>query len=299
MAITSVKFTPRAVPNEVAPSVRAYLDDQLRRLGELVNTATLREDDETIEGDWTFLGTVKIADAANSDFGEFSHDGTSFNFAFTNTFALNITGAGVHKQRGNFAFLDRWASNDHSDTLQSSFRSESGTGDAWSLVPEPGGTIAVTKKFGFHFTADEWFVDEDANLNVKAMLKVGAASELADDGTLMRLSQGIRANYVSATMGLADDATASITLPNGAIAAWVMLSTNTTGAGENSYALLWMFGTTFTSVIDSNAVTVSVGTGSNPDVDGDINIWAGSSGVISVKNRRGSFRYVTLHCFTN
>ena len=71
MAIT--EYIPRAVPNQAGPDVRAFLDDQLRRLAVMVNGAPMREEAETIDGDWTiagdweFTGDLVIPEAAVTD----------------------------------------------------------------------------------------------------------------------------------------------------------------------------------------------------------------------------------------
>lgn len=54
-------------------------------------------DDEPVVGHWTFTNAsgIDIYDAGGTDFGNLSHDGTDFNFAFTNAVDVNFTGAGA------------------------------------------------------------------------------------------------------------------------------------------------------------------------------------------------------------
>ena len=66
----------------------------------LISQSTIDEDDEIITGKWTFENDVdidngkilSIFDSTDTDKGAFSHDGTDFNLAFTNTTDWNITG---------------------------------------------------------------------------------------------------------------------------------------------------------------------------------------------------------------
>lgn len=60
------KLTPSAVPLDATPNLRKWLDDQMRRLQPLVNSAAQRDEDETIEGDWTFTGDVTLKSAGDA-----------------------------------------------------------------------------------------------------------------------------------------------------------------------------------------------------------------------------------------
>jgi hypothetical protein len=65
--VATTKYTPRPVPLQTAPEVRAYLDDQLRRLAVLANGAPQIAEAETITGDWTFSGELVIPEDAVTD----------------------------------------------------------------------------------------------------------------------------------------------------------------------------------------------------------------------------------------
>jgi hypothetical protein len=132
------------------------------------------------------------------------------------------------------------------------------------------------------------------NLNLLTSPYAVFSADLATINAQEFQAIGTKGGIYTKTLGLGDDATDTYTLP--ANGAWVFVTDQTTSAGTNDYALIYFFSTTVAIVVASNATTVSIGTGANPDVDGDINIWCGASGIISVKNRRGSFRYVTLTC---
>lgn len=246
MAITSVKFTPRAVPNEVAPSVRAYLDDQLRRLGELVNTATLREDDETIAGDWEFTGSLVVPQATIT-----AHES-----------ALTI----AETQITDGALLARVAA-------------------------------AETITGGWIFTH-------------AAGIRVGTAAskaQLTDDGSVFMLQAasvtGVAAISAAPTqaltmraMSLNDDATGTFTLPTGRNGGLLFITaTNTANVMTGEWAMLYVDDNiSITDIQLSNAAHWDTGDGSNNDTDGAINVWSATSGIVSVKNRRGTSRRIQL-----
>lgn len=62
--MTIEKFAPRSVPFQASPSLREYLDDQMRRLQPLINGAAQLEDDEVITGNWEFTGSLTIPEAS-------------------------------------------------------------------------------------------------------------------------------------------------------------------------------------------------------------------------------------------
>lgn len=62
MAIT--KFTPPQVPFQASDHLRAYLDEQMQSIAPLLNNAAQRNEDEIIEGDWTFSGAVLITNGS-------------------------------------------------------------------------------------------------------------------------------------------------------------------------------------------------------------------------------------------
>lgn len=96
---------------------------------------------------------------------------------------------------------------------------------------------------------------------------------------------------------LADDAsdTATFTLPRSQnTAIWFILTSGNT----SRVAIIKVAGTADTVEISGGAA-FSLGTNSNPDTDGDLNVWIQSSGVLGIKNRTGgnlgiSGMYITL-----
>lgn len=65
--MSAEKFTSRPVPSQASPALREYLEDQISRLQLLANGAALREEEETITGDWTFSGSLTIPQASVTD----------------------------------------------------------------------------------------------------------------------------------------------------------------------------------------------------------------------------------------
>lgn len=94
------------------------------------------------------------------------------------------------------------------------------------------------------------------------------------------------------TVTLADDA--SHTFENvGAYGIGII----TNNFGDTTQTIFAHDGNSFVEVYQGGATSANVtfGTTTNPDIDGDLNIWTASSGVISIKNRLGSSR--TFHLF--
>lgn len=69
-----------------------------------------------------------------------------------------------------------------------------------------------------------------------------------------------------------------------------------TGSTGDNASCVFRHGSSTTTSISAGA-NVSLGTSSNPDVDGNINIWSSATDIISVKNRLGSSRTFTLYTF--
>lgn len=92
---------------------------------------------------------------------------------------------------------------------------------------------------------------------------------------------------ISQEISIADDATATFPVNSG-----VILITSSYGAV--STGMFYVFQNSEQANIYA-AANVSVGNGSNPDVDGNANYWKSAAGTLSIKNRLGSTRsfYVT------
>jgi hypothetical protein len=69
-----------------------------------------------------------------------------------------------------------------------------------------------------------------------------------------------------------------------------------TGSTGDNASCVFRHGSSTTTSISAGA-NVSLGTSSNPDVDGNVNIWSSSADIISIKNRLGSSRTFTLYTF--
>ena len=82
-----------------------------------------------------------------------------------------------------------------------------------------------------------------------------------------------------------DDATITFTLPRATGMIFI-----TANFSAYTAMILGCSGTTLNQISPDNG-HVDVGlTGTNPDTDGDMNVWLSSSGVLSIKNRLGSAR---------
>ena len=89
----------------------------------------------------------------------------------------------------------------------------------------------------------------------------------------------------------ADDDTVTITIPNGMDGGFVFLVAQSTSAAETGqHGAVFYFANT-TMIPMFTHTNWSFGSGSNPDVDGDHNVWRSGEATISIKNRRGTARY--------
>lgn len=150
-------------------------------------------------------------------------------------------------------------------------------------------------------------LDFNGAVDISGAVTFGSGvANLNDDGTALTLSSGsstlvaeVKASAIQSlsmsALSLADDATGTFTLPSsrqGGLLFLTASSVNNVMTGE--YAILYVDDTTGITEIAVSAGLISSGAGSNPDVDGDINVWSGTTGVISVKNRRGASRRIQL-----
>lgn len=92
---------------------------------------------------------------------------------------------------------------------------------------------------------------------------------------------------------LADDATYAF--PRRGYLGFASIRMLTTSFGDSASCVFRHGSSTTTSI--SAGANVSLGTSTNPDVDGNVNIWSSSSDIISIKNRLGSSRVFTLYTF--
>lgn len=94
---------------------------------------------------------------------------------------------------------------------------------------------------------------------------------------------------------IADDGTDTWALECDGGIYWVMAGSTT--ASEVHYLNAnWNTTTTHSTISTNGATHFALGTGSNPDTDGDHNIWFTNGGkTLNIKNRRGSSRYYCVY----
>ncbi len=99
---------------------------------------------------------------------------------------------------------------------------------------------------------------------------------------------------VQVSSNVADDGTTTFSLTGDG--GFVFIVAQTTSACETgqSGAFFYFSGTTMIDI--GTGANWSLGSGSNPNIDTDHNVWRSADSVISVKNRRGSSRYYSLYC---
>jgi hypothetical protein len=95
---------------------------------------------------------------------------------------------------------------------------------------------------------------------------------------------------------LSDDETETYTFPDGNGGFALVASASTSSITEADSAIIFCQGTGVLTEIWSGANVVSGTT--NPDTDTKMNLFLSASGVLGVKNRRGTSRYVTVYFFT-
>lgn len=100
-----------------------------------------------------------------------------------------------------------------------------------------------------------------------------------------------------ATQLASDEETVTVDL-QGLDGGFVFIVASTTSSAEtgSSPPILYFSGTTMITVVAASTGGVwAVGSGSNPNTDGDHNVWRSADGVLSIKNRRGSSRYYSVY----
>lgn len=100
------------------------------------------------------------------------------------------------------------------------------------------------------------------------------------------------------TQLVTDDSTITIDF-RGLDGGFMFMVANSTSNAETAEPgpLLYWSGTYMSEISTTTHSQWSFGSGSNPDVDGDTNVWRSADGVISIKNRRASSRYYSVYLF--
>lgn len=129
-------------------------------------------------------------------------------------------------------------------------------------------------------------VSQDENAASKGIMMTPGASTATRTGF-----------YMEATGSVADDGTATITLPNGMDGGFVFLVSQTSSSTETGQhgAVFYFSNTTMIPLFTHT--NWQFGSGSNPDVDTEHNVWRSAEATISIKNRRGSARYYSAYIF--
>lgn len=107
-----------------------------------------------------------------------------------------------------------------------------------------------------------------------------------------------RSGIIAAETAIAtDEATVTVDL-NGLDGGFVFIVASSTSAAEtgNEGAFFYFSGTTMIDIASGGTVW-SLGSGSNPNIDNDHNVWRSADGILSIKNRRGSSRYYSVYVF--
>lgn len=295
------KFAPQPIPYDAPASLRAFLNDQLARLQPLVNGAAQIGDDETITGDWTFTGAVDLSGATltlDEDYAiADANEGISGTWTFQNGVIVGDGDSSDGDILINFSIDRSWSFRavGEGSSNHLALRSDAGGGKIFYIQDDN-----AVDQFAFRTLDGAFYAFEHGGSGDYVSLShTGDMAILGESGasTLGVVAQAF-AGYYQTTMGLADDDTGTFQIPNDSRVHFVMLTTRTSSADENVCALLYFSGTgTATEILNTNPGVLAVGVGANPDLDGDINIWKSANDTISVRNRRGGFRYVSLHVF--
>jgi hypothetical protein len=165
-----------------------------------------------------------------------------------------------------------------------------GTGDDYYLTYDSNSLDFVPAATG-----------DQLNMTLGTQLRVwdstnGEAAQITSVGNnAIYGSTYTRAAMSMQTQSIADDATATFTFPDGNGGFALVVGASTTSVGTNDSAIIFCQSTTaLTEIyIGTNVVTGTA----NPDTDTKLNLFLSSSGVLGVKNRRGTSRYVTVYFF--
>lgn len=201
-----------------------------------------------------------LYNSTNADYQESWHNGTDVYNDFVNTtwFRFRELGGGVLIQDGGTLRVY--------DTTDADYLELSHTGTL-ARIDTNAGAIQF---------------DEDINITENTDLRLACST-----GTIQTTSGRIKAELQT----IADDATGVFMSANNSSYRLYILVTsyNATATG------MWFSTTTQAPQIIFAGSRMNIGTTTNPDIDGEVNVWQSSSTAVSIKNRLGSSRTFTLY----
>jgi hypothetical protein len=307
--VATSKFTPREVPNQVNQEVRHYLDDMLQQISVLLNDSIQPEDvssldieetqitdgallarvadNETISGNWSYTGTLTLS--AATIVGLSSDDLSDVASIAMLDEAETVTGAWAFS---SISLADNnqilfGTGNDYALTYD---------GNSLDFIPAAAADqINMTKASQLRIwdSTDADFIQIQCDL-ARGIIRMNAGNSqlLVTPG-----SGATRSGLVLHESALVtDDETITVDLHMDG--GFVFIVANSTSNAETSEqgAFFYFSGTSMFD-LNSGATLWSLGSGSNPDVDGDHNVWRSAVDTISIKNRRAASRYYSIYVF--
>lgn len=242
-------------------------------------TDSMKSEDATITGDWTFTGTVDLSsstlslpsnvpltDAAESITGAWNFDNTvkvRYSGDTADYLSIQHSGTDVLFNTVNAAYY-RWNSTDEAN---------------------------ITGHLHLHGLLSRWY--DDDNTNYIDIRQVDESALIQTSGTgfeslKLRTNASTGSQFSIGGQGstnVADDASVEYTFNGTAYGIWFV----TTSFNGTTFAIFAHTGATTYPIY--TGTTVSLGaSGTNPDVDGDANYWCDGAGNLHIKNRLGSPR---------
>jgi hypothetical protein len=227
----------------------------------------------------------KIESATNGDEVAMSHDDTDFNTVFTATTDWNLTGL------TNITLPD--SSGIAFGTSQDAVLSYDGNSlDFTMLAADDQINMTNGAQLRLWESTDTNYlqITNDGNEGVISLDSAGSI-RITPQATAAR--SGIT---VAETALVTDDSTTTVDFQglDGGFCFIVASSTANAESAEEGAFFYW----TTTTVFEINSSTIwSIGAGTNPDVDGNHNVWRSADGVLSIKNRRAASRYYSVYNF--
>lgn len=249
--------------------------------------------------------TLSIENSADTDYARFSHDGTDFNTNLTNTLDWNVEDlrnfvvsadgdGGLETAFGAYNNPDHQVqlrSTTNTDVLGFTMTVNDGSNNKRAMFflddTEGSAGIATTASSGI----------PDISFVMAGAEQIRFAYVGADDGGLIEFGgENSRANMHAEHQELADDATGTWTLEGAGNVGLVVVVGASDDADCWAGFVEWA-GTPSRTDIATGA-SVSVGNATNPDIDGDTNIWFGDSpDVVNIKNRTGATRQYSVYMY--
>jgi hypothetical protein len=238
----------------------------------------------------TNAGALQIKDSTGNDRASFSHDGTDFNVDFVSTTDVNYGPSNTptwHKffstSSGGMWLLGGGELRIY-DSLSTSYMTFDHNSTDFRMVGTSTNYLSVDTTNGQKFLVGG---SERARIDSDGFLLIGDRHLELDGGGAGRVKVW--------TESIADDATSTFTSPGSTtFALWIVQSQYDDALSGMMFSNVQSISTVFSGGSNSQGDS-----GTNPDVDGNLNMWMSSSGVLSVKNRIGSTRNHTVMCITH